>query len=263
MIFRTIIAICFLALWHPPSAPAQEAQLIARAQRVSVAALDSGFQAVPFARWLATLRGPNWCAVAVPLRTGLAWTYTGSALWSGGDGTRADSGDVSWTMTIVAARDVGSVRVALVRGFVSQLARYEPGKPPRLSLLACRGSQLFGLEPAGDSAARHAYDHWGDALLQHAELLLDLPLHDGQLFGQKPPRDDALYAWTVAAVRPEVLSALPTGCGRGAGPRFELSYRSLPEHAVIEWQPGLGITRYAYGHHGTPAAADVRLRACR
>jgi hypothetical protein len=166
-------------------------------------------------------------------------------------------------MTIVAARDAGRVRIALVRGFVNQLASYDPSTRPRLSLLACRGSQLFGLELASDSAAQHTYAHWSDSLLQQAQPLLDLPLHDGQLFGQDPPRADGLYGWAVAAVRPEGLVTLPASCGQNAGRRFELSYRSLPDHAFIEWQLGVGITRYTYGHHGTPAAADVVLTACR
>jgi hypothetical protein len=166
-------------------------------------------------------------------------------------------------MAIVDVRDAGSVRLALVRGFVTQLAWYEPGTRPRLTLLACRGSQLFGFDPATDSAARSAYARWSDSLLQRAELLLALPLRDGQLFGQDPPRDDALYGWAVAAHGADARFPLPARCGPSVGPRFELTYRSLPDHSVMEWQPGVGITHYLYGHHGSPAATDVKLRACR
>lgn len=212
---------------------------------------------------IAVTPGPDSCRTVMPLRPGWAWTYAGSALWSSRGGTHADSGTVLWTMTIVAARDAGSARIALVRGFVNQLAWYEPSTRPRLSLLACRGSQLFNLEPESDSAAQSAYAHWSDSLLPQAEVLLELPLHSGQVFGQSPPRSDALYGWAVAAVRPEALAPLPPSCGHSAAQRFELSYRSLPDHAVIEWQPGLGVTRYTYGHHGTPAAAEVHLIGCR
>lgn len=209
-----------------------------------------------------TVPNPDSCAVTVPLRPEWAWHYAGSALWSHGDGTGTDSATVSWTMTVVDARDVGNTRVALVRGFVDQLAWYRPSEPPRLSLLICRGLQLFGLELGSDSAARSAYSNWSDSLLHQADLLLDLPLHDGQLFGQSPPRADALYGWAVLALRPEGLASIPASCGKNVGVRFQLSYGSLPDHAIIEWQPGLGITRYAYGHHGTPAAAEVHLTGC-
>jgi hypothetical protein len=212
---------------------------------------------------VAVTPGPDSCLAALPLRPGWAWSYAGSALWSSGGGTQADSAAVSWTMTIVGARDAGSTRIALVRGFVNQLAWYEPSTRPRLSLLACRGPQLFGLEPASDSAAQSAYAHWSDSLLLKAEVLLDLPLHDGQLFGQNPPRNDPLYGWSVAAIRPGALRPLPASCGHSVAHRFELTYRSLPDHSVIEWQPGLGRTRYTYGHHGTPAATEVHLTSCR
>jgi hypothetical protein len=62
---RASIVFCLLASSRVPSALAQAAQLIARAQRVSVASLDSTFPAVPFEQWLATLRplpasGKHW-----------------------------------------------------------------------------------------------------------------------------------------------------------------------------------------------------------
>lgn len=205
---------------------------------------------------------PDLCAVTVPLRPDWAWHYAGSARWSNDDSTGTDSATVSWTMSIVDARDVGNIRVALVRGFVDQLAWYRPSSPPRLSLLVCRGSQLFGLELGSDGAARSAYSAWGDSLLSQAELLLELPLRDGQLFGQSPSRGDALYGWYVFALPPEGVAPLPASCGPQVAPRFELSYRSLPDHAVVVWQPGLGITRYAYGHHGTRSAAEVHLMGC-
>ncbi len=205
---------------------------------------------------------PDSCAVTVPLRPDWTWHYAGSAMWSNGDGTGTDSTAVSWTMTVVDVRDVENTRVALVRGFVDQLARYEPTDPPRLSLLVCRGLRLFGLDLGSDAAARGAYAGWSDSLFHQAELLLDLPLRDGQLFGQSPSRADALYGWAVLALRPEHMAELPAGCGQTVGARFELSYRSLPDHAIVEWQPGVGIIRYAYAHHGTPAAAEVHLIGC-
>jgi hypothetical protein len=73
------IAICFLALWVPPDALAQDAQLIARARRVPVATLDSGFQAIPFAQWLASLR-------RLPA-SGLEWEVNDCG--EGGDGRAA------------------------------------------------------------------------------------------------------------------------------------------------------------------------------
>ncbi len=80
MIFpRAIVAICFSTWWNVPHALAQDAPLIARAQRVPVAALDSGLPAVPFAQWLAALR-------RLPA-SGLHWEVNDCG--EGGDGRAA------------------------------------------------------------------------------------------------------------------------------------------------------------------------------
>jgi hypothetical protein len=36
----------------------------------------------------------------------------------------------------------------------------------------------------------------------------------------------------------------------------------MPDHATVEWWPGIGVTGYVYQHHGTVAETDVRLVAC-
>ena len=53
---RVGLGVFAVMLCHATSARAQESELIGRAQRVSVASLDSTLPAVPFARWLTALR---------------------------------------------------------------------------------------------------------------------------------------------------------------------------------------------------------------
>jgi hypothetical protein len=36
-------------------------------------------------------------------------------------------------------------------------------------------------------------------------------------------------------------------------------YRTLPDHQVIGFVPGLGVTAYRYAHHGTVARAEAVL----
>ena len=45
--------------------------------------------------------------------------------------------------------------------------------------------------------------------------------------------------------------------------QYRVAYRTIPGHVLIYFVPGLGITRYVYDHHGTPASTDVRLIAIR
>ena len=204
---------------------------------------------------------PDTCTALLPLDAGRSWTYAGHVLWSAPGPGRADSATISRTMAVERARDVPGGRIGLIRGFVQELAWYEPGTVPRLSILACRGSELRLATFADDSAAELVYDQWSDSVASGAELWLDLPLREGQVLGQVSPREDVLYGWLVG--RPAAPVTIPDSCPRQAGPPYELTYRSLPDHRIAEWQPGLGVTRFVYGHHGTPASADVRLVACR
>lgn len=213
--------------------------------------------------FLAVLLGtwaPNTCTALLPLDAGRSWTYAGSAVWSVPATGHADSGTVKWAMTVERARDVPGGRIGLIRGFVHELAWYQPGTVPRLSILACRGAELHLATFADDPAAQRAYDQWSDSLASRAELWLALPLRAGQRLGQVSPREDTMYGWLVGI--PEAPVTIPDSCPRTAGPRYELTYRSLPDLRIAEWQPGLGVTRFGYRHHGTPASVDVELVAC-
>jgi hypothetical protein len=37
----------------------------------------------------------------------------------------------------------------------------------------------------------------------------------------------------------------------------------MPDHHFLDIVPGLGITRYLYGHHGTVAESEVKLISVR
>lgn len=38
-----------------------------------------------------------------------------------------------------------------------------------------------------------------------------------------------------------------------------LIFRTNPDHQILEFTPGTGITAYVYSHHGTLAGVDVKL----
>jgi hypothetical protein len=41
--------------------------------------------------------------------------------------------------------------------------------------------------------------------------------------------------------------------------QYQLVYRTLPDHQIIEFAPNIGITRYTYVHHGTVSETDLKL----
>jgi hypothetical protein len=206
---------------------------------------------------LASILIPS-CLGFASFPVGSSWSYAGTRLWS--DSARVDSGTVRWKTELVAARPVGGGRLLLIRGFVAELAWSDPATVPRLSLLFCRSGRLDYLRFSSDSLAREAFDRWADSLLTRAELLVQEPLNDGDVQGQSPKRDDQLYGWAVEVLPRQ--SAQLLGCGRAGSAGYRLTMRTLPDHQVVEWRDGIGITGYIYGHHGTAAGASVNLVAC-
>lgn len=200
------------------------------------------------------------CLGAVSQPQGFSWTYSGTRRWSIG-GVREKSERVTWTTTVVETRTLSDETLALVRGFVTELAWSDPSSKPSLSVLVCSAGCLFHFETSSDDETRDAFARWDASLLERAKLLLETPLQDGQIFGQDSPRTDRMYGWTV-----ETMSSpprIPRSCGIGRGPGYRLAYRTMPDHQMIEWWSGIGVTGYVYEHHGTVAGADVRLVACR
>jgi hypothetical protein len=148
-----------------------------------------------------------------------------------------------------------------MKGFVSELAWSDPSTVPAFSLIACLGSRVYHVRFPSEAAAGAAFHEWADSLVSHADLLLELPLVNGKVFGQEESRDDAMYGWVPAVLEGQYRP--PDGCPRPTGVGHELAYRTLPDHQLIHWRPGLGISRYLYGHHGTAAGVEVQLIRCR
>ncbi|NTV74562.1 MAG: hypothetical protein HGA66_10185 [Holophaga sp.] len=71
-----------------------------------------------------------------------------------------------------------------------------------------------------------------------------------------------MYAWVVEGSEPRPFSA--PGVARGAAfPAFTASFSTNPDQRTLEFAPGIGITGFAYEHHGAVARTRVRLVAHR
>ena len=199
----------------------------------------------------------------LPLDSGRTWEYRGSARWTELD-QQVDTATIRWTMQILATREGPDLRGAVVRGWIQELAWYNPGQTPGYGLLLARGHRLYHVS-ASDSAGalltlQRAIEP-GAPPPQGWELIVDSTLAVGHLYGQTAERGDRLdtfYAWYVEsgeAIRPPVgwSAASPTVM------QWRLVYRTAPDHQVLDVVPGLGITHYGYAHHGTVADSDVQL----
>lgn len=208
---------------------------------------------------LAILLGSPPCA-GLPLEPGTSWTYRAAVAWTAGgsDSVRRDS--VSWTTTVLAASGSDSTLAATVSGWPTDLAWWEPGRTATVAVVFCSEGRVYLLHsPAGPASAVV------ESLLNGArrptpdDLILQLPLRTGQLFGRAAAgRSDALYAWLVESAEP-----VPPAIRRlRPGPSdslYSVAYRSLPDHTIVGFVPELGVVHYMYVHHGTTAEADAWL----
>lgn len=206
------------------------------------------------------LTAPAPCFGLETYGVGSTWTYAGTRVWSQGNPIRVDSGAVVWTTTVIETRTVRSGRLILVRGFISEIAWSDPTTSPRLSILACTSGRLMHREFLSDSGARQAMDFWADSLLVGARLIVQQPLRDGAMIGQDPRRNDRMYGWEVE--RLDADPPPPQRCHPSGPEAYRLTMRTAPDDQVVVWRAGIGITAYQYGHHGTPASADVHLVQC-
>jgi hypothetical protein len=93
------------------------------------------------------------------------------------------------------------------------------------------------------------------------QLLLCWPMAPGDRFGDPTSlqRTDGMYAWLVEDRSPADLKAIRAVRSDMSAFRYRLTLRTNPDHTFIEFVPGIGIVRYTYGHHGTPAYTDLKL----
>lgn len=178
----------------------------------------------------------------LPMLPGTTWTYRTQVSWTLENSATVRDTTFAWTVKVLASLHRDSSIVATVENWPTALAWWAPGQAPDTSLIVCHNNRVYhGLELTDD------------------DLLFVFPLHEGALYAQDPPdRTDNMYGWYVEqAVRmPEALVRL--GANRQDS-LYTVVYRTNPDHQIFDFAPGLGVSRYVYGHHGTVATAIATL----
>lgn len=196
----------------------------------------------------------------LPLAPETSWTYRAEVAWTAVNSTTIERDTIDWTTTILTLQTLDSISVATVRNWPSRLAWWEPDQPPVTSVLICTGGRVYHLEPL-EGTTQGLVDSLLTGLRRPSQddLILQFPLRTGELFGRDAAdRDDTFYAWYVEAAEPVPADLARMQAGRSDS-LYTLAYRSLPDHQLVDFVPGLGVTRYIYGHHGTVAEASAEL----
>ena len=167
---------------------------------------------------------------------------------------------VSWQMEIREVLARGGVTVAVVKGHPLDLVWYEEGRDRGDYLIVRLDPQQYYLlegdrVPETLARLRDAADPLRN-LVRPEELFLSGPLVPAKRYGgaDARPRGDGHYAWLVEGAWPVRLA------GRSGPQRlYRVALRTAPEQTLVDFVPGVGMTRFFYTHYGTVAEADLRL----
>ncbi len=174
---------------------------------------------------------------------------------------------MTWRMEVKDVFKRGAIVAVRLKGYPQDLTWFENGRKPENYLMVQMSDQNLYLVRGQriDEVLKRIKDpdDTFENLVSNDDLILSGPLWEGKLFGLSGPRrNDTLYQWSVERQdiidSKERLAKIIKGIGKQ---RFHLAYRTLPDHQFVDFVPGIGITRYVYGHHGTISNVDVELIA--
>jgi hypothetical protein len=163
----------------------------------------------------------------LPLAKGATWTYNVTIKRFDVDADKEVTRTLEWTTEVVDAKTADGVTAYRVKGWPTDLADFDQAPvATEKTILRSGNSFMFGAtaEPTIDDA--EGWFSW--------------PVIDGQRICTSKK---AVYCWQVTAVE--------------AG--YALSFYTGPDEQTFELEPGTGIARFHYAHHGTTNEVEAKL----
>jgi hypothetical protein len=165
----------------------------------------------------------------LPLAKGAKWTYNVTVKRYDVAQDKENTKTLSWTTEVLDEKEANGVIAYRVKGWPTDLADFDQQPvPTEKTLLRSGNSFMFG---NGSSA---------EPTLDGAEGWFSWPVIDGQKIC---PSAEMVYCWRVSAVE--------TG--------YALSFYTGPDEQTFELEPGTGVSRFHYAHHGTTNEVEAKL----
>lgn len=170
----------------------------------------------------------------LPLARGAKWEYQVTVKRFDPEANRETTKSLTWTTEVLDAREANGVTAYRIKGWPTDLADIDVSgdlgaTTPAASektLLRSGNDFMFGRTP--------------EPSLDGAEGWFTWPVIDGQKICPSP---EMVYCWQVAAVE--------TG--------YDLSFYTGPDEQTYTLEPGTGIARFHYAHHGTTNEVEAKL----
>jgi hypothetical protein len=200
-----------------------------RATRLACAALVLGACSSPPKKHQLTQQEMI-AADPLPLQKGAKWTYNVTVRRFDADADKEMTKTISWVTEVVDAKMANGVIAYRVKGWPTDLADFDRNDSAPVAsektILRSGNNFLFGAS--------------AEPTLDGAEGWFSWPVIDGQKIC---PSAEMVYCWQVTAVE--------TG--------YALSFYTGPDEQTFELEPGTGIARFHYAHHGTTNEVEAKL----
>jgi hypothetical protein len=164
----------------------------------------------------------------LPLAKGSRWTYQVTVKRYDSELDKETTKTMSWVTEVIDAKEANGVTAFRVKGWPTDLADLDQQVPVATEKTILRHGNNFMF---GTSA---------EPTLDGAEGWFSWPVIDGQKIC---PSAEIAYCWRV--------TALETG--------YRLSFYTGPDEQSYELEPGTGVSRFHYAHHGTTNEVDAKL----
>jgi len=168
----------------------------------------------------------------LPLAVGSKWTYAVTVKRYDAEAGKETTKSLSWVTEVIDAKEANGVTAFRVKGWPTDLADLDSAAPvaSEKTVLRSGNSFMFG----GQSSFT------AEPSLDGAEGWFSWPVIDGQKIC---PSAEMVYCWKVSAVE--------TG--------YALQFYTGPDEQTFELEPGTGISRFHYAHHGTTNEVEAKL----
>jgi hypothetical protein len=167
----------------------------------------------------------------LPLAVGAKWTYAVTVKRFDPAAGKETTRTLSWTTEVVDAKEANGVTAYRIKGWPTDLTDLDSvdqalPTPTETTVLRSGNNFLFGASPEPDLDGAQGWFSW--------------PVIDGQKIC---PSAEMVYCWQVSAV--------------DGG--YALQFYTGPDEQTYELEPGTGVSRFHYAHHGTTNEVEAKL----
>jgi len=198
-----------------------------------------------------------------PLKEGAYWIYKGNVRWTVINSSEVAEQEITWKMEVKRVIQRNDIFGYEMLGAPWDLAWYEQGKEPSEYGIIQAGGNFYRTSIEAVRRLEDENDFLGD-LVNEYDIFLDVPLISGKKFCDLDSltRSDGMYCWVVGDAIQGNVKDIKGLASSDALFEFPIYNGTNPDHSIMHFIPGVGISGYEYHHHGTVSDVEVRLIKC-